>query len=238
MSLSGLVRRGDVPLRAGDLLSQQRAVELESAASLQLVHTASGRQWTLRGPARFFACDGGAEEIVLAYGRLRTEPGSGVRPGAEVWVGTPYGSARYSDARAELDVSSARLEIQVATGSVWFSALGGGAERELSGTTVTVSPPAERLTREATSRCEGDASAAEARARSLLTPSTEPLGARAAEHVRARQRAHASCSSALARVLAAASTGAAVEAQAGYSALARAERRWRGVPAPGRRELP
>jgi hypothetical protein len=236
MSVSGAAERAGAPLRAGDTLDRQLPVELGPAATLHLVHTASARQWTLAGPARLFACERGAEEIVLARGTLRTESGSGVRPGAEVWVGTPFGSVRYSDARAELRVTPEALSVRVSSGSVWFSALGGeaAAERELQGGTTTFPARPHRLASDAaTARCERAARTAEALATTLLSPSREPLGARAREHVRARQRAHATCVSALATLLAA-DAGAVQDepTQAGYSALARYDRQWRGVPDP------
>jgi hypothetical protein len=234
MSVSGAAQREGVPLRAGDTLDRQQAVELGAGSTLHLVHTASARQWTLTGLARAFACERGAEEIVLARGTLRTEPGSGVRPGAEVWVGTPFGSLRYSDARAELEVTPEALRVQVSRGSVWLSPLGDeSTERELTAGTTTYPARAYRLaSAAAAARCESAARAAEALATALLSPSTEPLGARAREHVRARQRAHASCSSALATLLAGDAGGAPdSHAQAGYSALAEADRLWRGVPA-------
>lgn len=87
-------------------------------------------------------------------------------------------------------------------------------------------------------RCERAAAAAEARASALLAPrQEEPLGARAREHVRARQAAHGTCSSALAALLAGDGSSAAPVApddqtRADYSALARFERLWRGVPEP------
>jgi hypothetical protein len=233
MSVSGSAQREGLPLRAGDTLDRQQSVELGAASTLHLVHTSSARQWTLTGPARAFACERGAEEIVLASGTLRTEPGSGVRPGAEVWVGTPFGSLRYSDARAELQVTPEALRVQVSSGSVWLSPLGADAtERELAGGTSTWPARPHRLASGvAMARCESDSRAAEALATALLAPSTEPLGARAREHVRARQRAHASCSSALATLLASDAGGAQdAPTQAGYSALAASDRRWRGVP--------
>lgn len=236
VSVSGTAQRDGTPLRAGDTLDGQQPVELGAGSMLHLVHTLSARQWTLAGPALAFACQRGAEELVLARGTLRTDAGSGVRPGAEVWVGTPFGSLRYSDARAELQVTPEALRVQISSGSVWLSPLGGeAAERELSGGTSTYPARPFRLpSDEATARCESAARAAEALAAALLSPSSEPLGARAREHVRARQRAHASCSSALAALLAgdAGGVGGARDehAQAGYSALAQADRRWRGVP--------
>jgi len=238
MSVSGKAARAGAPLRAGDTLDQQLPVELGEASTLHLVHTASARQWTLRGPARLFACDRGAEEIVLALGSLRTEPGSGVRPGAEVWVGTPYGSLRYSDARAEIGVTPEALSVRVSSGEVWFTPLVAEplAERALASGTTTFPARTHRLAYDAArERCEHSASAADSLAIALLEPSQRTLGERAREHVRARQTAHASCSGALAVLLAGdpgASSGTLDDAaRAGYAELARFDRLWRDVPA-------
>jgi hypothetical protein len=92
-----------------------------------------------------------------------------------------------------------------------------------------------------TARCGRDATLAEARATELLAASLEPLGARATAHVRARQRAHASCASARAAALAElddAGRGAPSDpvegARAGDSELARYDQMWLRVPAPPR----
>jgi hypothetical protein len=228
-SLTGAIEREGTPLLVSALLAGAAPLELAPTATLHLTHSASARQWTLTGPARVIACDGGAEEIVLAHGRLRAEPGSGTRPGAEVWVATPYGSLRYADASAEITVNERELRVRVSTGQVWFSALtGAAAERALSNTTATFSAKTHRLSGEgATARCARDAERAELLAKALLGASSEPLGARAAEHVRARQRAHASCASARATTLAG-GTGAGRDAET--AALARYDQLWRAVP--------
>ena len=242
MSLRGTARRAGAPLLAGERLEARPAVELGPATALQLVHTATARAWSLAGPARFIACEGGAEEVVLALGALRAQPGAGVRPGAEVWVGTPFGSLRYMDANAEVTVSAASLRVRVDAGQVWFTALDASApERSVSGT-QTFTGKRYRLSRErATERCGEDAASAETRARALLASSTRPLGERAAEHVRARQRARASCLAAVAATLAAeraepaepkAAASPSADVQAGYSALARFDQMWRGIPEP------
>jgi hypothetical protein len=231
-SLSGAIEREGAPVLAGALLAGPAAIELAPAATMHLTHSASARQWTMTGPARLIACDGGAEEIVLARGRVRAEPGSGVRPGAEVWVATPYGTLRYADASAEITVNERELSVRVSTGQVWFSALAGAAaERGVSNTTATFSAKTYRLSsEEATARCARDAERAELLARALLGTSSEPLGARAAEHVRARQKAHVSCASARATQLAG---GAGPRPEAGgVAALARYDQMWRAIPTP------
>jgi hypothetical protein len=242
MSVRGTARRAGVPLLAGERLDARPAVELGTDTGLQLVHTATARAWSLSGPARFIPCEAGAEEVVLALGALRAQPGAGARPGAEVWVGTPFGSLRYLDASAEITASATSLRVRVDAGQVWFTALdASAAERSVSGT-QTFTGKRYRLSRErATQRCGEDAASAEARARELLAGSTRPLGERAAEHVRARQRARASCLAAVAATLAAEPAASAepasaaspsADVQAGYSALARYDQMWRGIPEP------
>ena len=229
MNLSGEAQRGGQPLVAGVKLDAAPSVVLGAKASLHLVHTTSARQWTIFGPARLLACEGGAEELTLASGTLRTEPGTGVRPGAEVWVGTPYGSLRYSDGQAEIRVGERELSVRVSTGEVWFTPLAGDSpeERRLTQPTTTFAARTHRLAGEpAMARCGRDAALAAERARALLEPSGEPLGKRAAEHVRARQRAHATCASARAALLAEAPR----DQEAGSTELARYEQLWRGVP--------
>jgi hypothetical protein len=236
MAVSGQVSRSGVPVRVGDKWNERDVVEMAAGASLKLMHTLSTRQWSLAGPARLVACAGGEEELVLGQGSLRTEPGAGVRPGAEVWIGTPYGSLRYADARAELVVGRAALKVRVVSGPLWLTTFDGAAaqatsiqeqalegQRSFAATAFRASPAL------ATTRCGRAASASEERARAVLAASSEPLGSRAAAHVRARQQAHATCSSAFAALLAGESAGGEPW-QASLAELARHDQVWRGVP--------
>lgn len=232
MRVTGEVRRGAALLAMGTRLDGPPALELPPEAAVHLVHTRSTRQWVISGPARVVACEGGEEELWLAAGTLRVEPGAGVRPGAEVWVGTPFGSLRYADARAEIAVDARQLTSNVANGELWFAPLGGEttAERRLALGTTRFSAASHRLAREpAIERCGRDAALARSRAQALLAPLKEPLGQLAAEHVRARQRAHGSCASARAAALAA---GPPRDQQAGSQALARYDQLWRALPGP------
>jgi hypothetical protein len=241
VAVSGNVGRGEKPVRAGDVWNDSAVVELGPQATVRLMHTSSTRQWTLTGPARFVACDGGAEEIVLASGALRTEPGAGVRPGAEVWIGTPFGSLRYADARAELDVTTAALGLRVASGPLWFAPLGGDSpkERRVSGPTATFAAKPYRVSAaRAIARCQRAATQAGERADALLSASSEPLGTRAADHVRARQQARGTCASARAALLSLPQPRAGAEPsddrRAQSSELSGYDRLWRAVPATPR----
>jgi hypothetical protein len=204
MSVKGAARWDTgAPVEKRTWVAAARWLELDPGAGLHLKHAESGREWTLEGPAKVLACPGGNEEIVLAGGTLRSEAGSGVRPGAEVLVGTPFGTLRYADARVELRVSSAELSVMLHSGEVWLSSAGttpGDAR-------VVVSKPlkrgrAERLDASAARKaCGVAAQDAEQLALALLMASSEPLGARAATQVRARQRAASVCAGAAAAVL-------------------------------------
>lgn len=238
MAVSGSALRDGTPVRAGDRWHDPAAVELGPQATVRLMHTTSTRQWTLTGPARFVACEGGAEDIVLASGALRTEPGAGVRPGAEVWIGTPFGSLRYADARAELEVTAAALGLRVASGPLWFAPLGGDSakERRITGPAATFAARPYRVSAAlAIARCQRAATQAEARAGALLSRSSEPVGTRAADHVRARQQARGACASARATLLAVAPPAAGAELgdelRARWSELNGYDQLWRAVPA-------
>jgi hypothetical protein len=240
MSVTGSAVRRGASVRVGDKWNDREPIELAAGAALRLMHTASTRQWILSGPARLVACAGGEEELVLARGTLRTEPGAGVRPGAEVWVGTPYGSVRYADARAELAVGATALEVRVSLGPLWFAPLGGESaqaesskERPLTEARQSFAARLYRSSPEiAIARCGRDATFAEERAAELLAPSAVALGTRAAQHVRARQRAHSTCVSAFAVLLEGDTPSDAARHQARFAEIARYEEMWRGVPDP------
>jgi hypothetical protein len=205
MSLSGGVRAaGGALIRKGQKLTGDEALILTEAAALHLKHTVSGREWSVVGPARLLPCVAGQEELVLAEGRLRTELGAGARPGAEVLIGTPFGSIRYLNARAELLVSARELRLSASSGEAWLAPPGSDQTPELraQGTQRVRRDQAQRPTLQAALEgCARAAASSEGQARALLQPSAEALGQRAAAHVRARQRARSSCASAAAAVL-------------------------------------
>jgi hypothetical protein len=110
-------------LARGDLVPESGLIELGSDSELTVHATVSTREITLVGPATAEACPGGDEAMRLAYGRVTAFPGSGVRPGAEVWIATPLGVVRFSDAKIDIgvpDTDAARLEIAVITGQATF----------------------------------------------------------------------------------------------------------------------
>jgi len=205
MSSSGSIQRSSGgPLRTGDRFSGAEWLELGEASALHLKHGVSGREWTLQGPARVLPCVDGGEELILAAGKLRTELGTGVRPGAQALIGTPFGSVHYADASSELSVTRSELRLSVQAGEAWLGPAGNATGAD---TSVTRAHPARRgsaarlLDTGALRSCESAARDSETRARALLETGTPELGKRAAEHVRARERARLQCASAAAAVL-------------------------------------
>jgi hypothetical protein len=234
MSLTGAgtLGSGD-PLRAGDRLSGADWIDLAPGSRLHLEHTKSSRQWTVQGPARLVPCVDGGEEIVLSRGTLATELAAGVRPGAQVVIGTPFGTLRYADARAELRVSSAELRVQLSAGEAWLGALPQEAPPELHLTQrQTLLRGAEQRWRAtaALESCAAAASDAQARARALVEHSEAPLGERAKRHVQARELARIRCDSAAAAVLQQSQGGALAEQRA---RLASYRGQWQQIPGAG-----
>ena len=134
MAVSGPAHLGSGhPLTQGERLAGNDSIELEAGSQLHFKHTSSGREWTVRGPARLVPCVEGEEEIILALGSLRAELGAGVRPGAEVLVGTPFGTVRYAHAQAEVVVSERALELTASAGEVWLEGAEPAPELRVSG---------------------------------------------------------------------------------------------------------
>lgn len=228
ISLAGSARLGSGhELNPGERLAGNEAIELEAGSQLHFKHTSSGREWTVRGPARLVPCVEGEEEIILALGSLRAELGAGVRPGAEVLVGTPFGSVRYAHAQADVVVSDRALELTASAGELWLERAEPAPELRVSGSIRE--KQAERL-RPATAveTCARAAAESEARAESLLVAGESGLGQRAASHVRARKLARSRCASATATVLQLADPS---EQAAKLRELDGYRRRWRRVPA-------
>ncbi len=193
MSASGPAQRASgQAIQAGERFLGSDWLELGKGTRLHLKHGDSGREWTLQGPARVLPCVDGQEELILAEGRLRAEPGTGVRPGAQVLIGTPFGSVRYGDASAQLEVTGDALQLSVSAGDTWLrsSAADDGPETHVTPRKAARRGRRERLGAEAAlAECERAARASESLARSLLGPAAPGLGQRAAEHVRARESA-------------------------------------------------
>jgi hypothetical protein len=202
MSASGEVSQAaGQPIHAGATLTGSQLLELGAGAKVHFKHVESGREWTVQGPARLVPCAGGEEEIFLGQGTLRTELGAGVRPGAQVLIGTPFGSVGYADARAELVVTERELRLVASAGEVWLTPADPAAPPvRVSG--VQPLRRSERLAAApALASCARAATESENQAKALLLPSDRALGERASAHVRERQRARSLCASAAATVL-------------------------------------
>lgn len=234
MSTTGPAQRtSGAVVQAGDRFFGADWLELGKGTRLHLKHGESGREWTLQGPARVLPCVDGQEELIMAEGQLRAEPGVGVRPGAQVLIGTPFGSVRYGDASAELQVTSEALQLSVSSGDTWLraGAAAGSPETHVTRAKAARRSRGERLQADAAvAECERAARASESLAKSLLGPAAPGLGQRAAEHVRARELARARCADATAAVLQQ-DSGSAREQR--LSQLAELREVWRRVPAPG-----
>ena len=120
MAVSGVASAGGASLKKGELLAGERWLELAPGASVRLKHTASGREVGFDGPGRLLPCVSGEEDLVVGLGTLHIQAHSGVRPGAQVVVGTPFGSVRYVDAQATLRVEPQALSLADAAGMLSY----------------------------------------------------------------------------------------------------------------------
>jgi hypothetical protein len=234
VSITGAAQReSGQSVSAGDRFVGADWLELGTGSRLHLKHGQSGREWTLSGPARVLPCVEGLEELIVAEGKLRTEAGAGVRPGAQVLIGTPFGSLHYADASADLDVTPSALRLVVSTGDTWLSATNPSSAAE---THTTSAHSTRRGTRErlapaaALAACERAARQSQAIAKSLLAPAPVGLGKLAAEHVRARELARASCATATAAVL---QQSSGSERTARLGQLASYRQLWQSIPPAG-----
>ncbi len=203
----------------GDPIPNGSFVDLAEGAEVT-IRTAHNREITISGPASATLCPDGEDGVFLSRGRLSAFPGTGVRPGADVWVATPLGVVRYDDAKIDLDApkgdgtrlmvtaSMASAELIAAPGVELRSENGGDAgpaspfaEVPLAaGATLVAERPAAplaRLVRELVGACTKESDGAREAARRLSDgPEAGPLGERASAHVRARRRARAACETA------------------------------------------
>jgi hypothetical protein len=111
------------PLAVSDLLPEGGLLDLGPDTELTVQATVSTREITLVGPATAEACPGGDEAMRLSRGTVTAFPGGGVRPGADVWIATPLGVVRFSDAKIDIAVSgpnAERLAVAVIAGLATF----------------------------------------------------------------------------------------------------------------------
>jgi hypothetical protein len=242
-------------LARGDLVPEGGLIELGEDTELTVQATVSTREITIVGPALADACPGGDEAVRLSYGKVTAFPGAGVRPGADVWVATPLGVVRFSDAKMNIvlpDADAARVEIAVTTGQAMFVPAAGvfaapTGERDIAASALAegeVIPLAAgvafaarrrggsivRWVADQVAACARQANAARVAAQRLASPGDAgraSLGDLAFAHVTARQRARAACEAAWAgEALAPGQLQAAQRAD-----LEGAEATWKGAPA-------
>lgn len=208
---------------------------LDPGARLALKHAETSRELTFSGPGRVRPCVAGEERFDVIRGGVRTTLAAGARPGAEVLIATPVGVVRYGDARLEIKVDSGSISVKSDSGDAWFESPSPGG----SGVVEERILPGKQLQRKGLTvdvkalliACEAAAEAAEARARTLIHPGPSdratPLGARAAEHMRARRAARFACAIAGAAL---GTTEIGGDRDALDQRLGRAEARFRGMP--------
>lgn len=203
---------------------------LGERAELVVRHGESAREFSVRGPARVLPCRKGLEQVLLARGTFQSSKGSGVRPGAEVWVATPFGVIRYGDADVELSVKATELTAHTRAGQAAAEAVEGlrGATRggTLQANTRAGSrgrPDPEGLAR----ACEKAATLARAGAERVASASSEDLGPLTAAQMRERREARARCLTAEAAL---ATLPASEQRTRLGDLLQHADTTWRGMP--------
>jgi hypothetical protein len=238
------------PLVQGELFPEGARVELAAEADLSVQATVSTREIAVHGPAVLVACPDGDEALRVSSGRVSGYPGMGVRPGSDVWIATPLGVVRFSDAQIDINVAdgpSGRVEVKVTSGKATFMPAAGarvagpadaGTLEELAilpESTFSADRPTSPLTkvvRDLVAACSTEAEAASHAGARVLEAKTaaDPaeLGQRAFLHVRARQRARAACE--VARAAGGSKPGVLDSRQ--LAQLAAADEKWKRVPTP------
>jgi hypothetical protein len=229
---------GSVRTESGRALATQSGLdgrewlELGNQSELVVRHGASARELSLHGPGRFLPCRSGLEQVLIATGTLHSSPGTGVRPGAEVWVATPFGALRYADANIELAVEQSGLRVLLRGGQAFTEAaegLRGDQAGRLVGPNGRASARGKPNASALVSACERAARAAEHSARQLLGAKSGELGQLAATQLRARRVARGHCLVAEASV--AQLEDAATKSRLGDQ-VEKLEALWQGIPTP------
>lgn len=219
-------RVGGEPLVTSNALDGKAWLELGADASVAVRHGASSREFELRGPGRFLPCRAGLEQVLIAEGVFESSPGAGVRPGAEMWVATPFAALHYGDANLSVRVGQKELLARVVNGRVV-------SEAELApGTQALAVPKEKRWTHllapnERAERCDSAAHTARGSADELMRASSD-LGKLAAAQLEQRRRARAECliaETALARLSDTAEKGRLSDQ------VERANQLWQAIPA-------
>jgi hypothetical protein len=109
-----------VDQRAPDLgtaFDGEQWVDIGANTEVVLRHAETTRELALRGPGRFLPCFLGSETVLVASGSIKTTAGAGARAGAEVVLGSPFGTLHFSDASLVLEVRPKELEVTIETGA-------------------------------------------------------------------------------------------------------------------------
>jgi hypothetical protein len=206
---------------------------LAAGAEIVVRHASSAREYAIQGPGLTLPCRNGAEQILLTQGSFKSSKGTGARPGAEVWLATPFGAARYGDADLTSKVQKAAWQLDVRVGPVFVEGplpISGTRAGELAGPNgraVARGKPDPRALVEA---CESTARLARDAAKGVVAAKASDLGSRAASQLRSRREARANC------MVAEASLALLSDAEASArlgDQLRSADAEWRGVPPPG-----
>lgn len=240
MRVTGTVRRPDgVAVATQDALDGRSWLDIEPRAELVLRHGASARELSLHGPGRFLPCRSGLEQVLVARGTLRSSQGTGVRPGAELWVATPFGALRYADANLEVEVERSSMRLTVRGGHAFTEAaerLRGVRDGRVRGPDGRAGahgrPDAAALVR----ACEQAATTARESAEKLLGAKAGQLGELAAAQLRTRRLARARCL--VAEAGSETQEDPVTRARLGDQ-LEQAEALWQGIPTqPAQRSQP
>jgi hypothetical protein len=92
-------------------------IDIGENTEVVLRHALTTREFALRGPGRFLPCFLGTETVLVARGSVETTAGAGARAGAEVILGTPFGTLHFADAALEARVTERALDVTVETGN-------------------------------------------------------------------------------------------------------------------------
>ena len=242
---------GSAPMARGDVIPNGAVVEVADGAELTL-RTAMYREITLVGPATAAACRDGEDGILLLQGKMSAAPGTGVRPGVDVWVATPLGVVRYTDARIEVEASAdgSRVAANAISGQADFLPAPGThvevGSQDAHGKPLVEVPvrvgssfvatrtagPLPRFFSDLVRACEAESAATAEALRRLSEADAGELGERASRHVQARRRARAACETARAALYLGPGT---VDASLAAQLDAADEKRNRLTPLPARR---
>ncbi len=210
-----------VALLAGSVLPDEAWVDVGKGGRLTTRDATSTRESSYEGPGRFRVCIGHKEEAWVQSGTFESVGGAGERPGAEEWVATPLGVARYDVAKWKFTVSATAVDVSVAAGTGYFWPADGVASKFFAeagsmpgqndqgwvrldggqGMKLTVPKPA--LTAEGATAALENCVAAAKEAMALTAGLGEPdasLADLAPRDIVARRVAHASCAVAYLRV--------------------------------------